>query len=203
MSRTSNNPESCAAIEPLLCDLADGALGGEPRRRAEAHLESCAGCRELFADARGALAFLEGVADPELPEALVNGILNRTVALREQLGEPVREKKRGWFASLFEPILQPKLAMGLAMTILSFSMIGRLVGIEQKPLTAQDLSPTEIVANIERKLHRVYTRAVKYYENLRLVNQIQDRLDEWSASEEQDRKNGRRLEPIQPEEPAQ
>ncbi|MFN7921300.1 MAG: zf-HC2 domain-containing protein [Bryobacteraceae bacterium] len=205
MSRTSHNPETCAAIEPLLCELADGRLGGETRHRVEHHLAGCGSCREVYDDARAALSFLGGVDAPELPEGLVNGILNKTIAVREQLGEaPAPRAERtgisAWLAALFEPILQPKLAMGIAMTILSFSMIARMAGIEQKPFTADDLTPSRIVANLDTKIHRLWDRAVKYYENLRLVNQIQDRLDEWSASEEESRRNRRRMEPIQIEE---
>jgi hypothetical protein len=49
-------------------------------------------------------------------------------------------------------------------------------------------------------LHRSWDRAVKYYQNLRLVYEIQSRLQEWSAEEELDRKAnvGGLIEPSRP-----
>ncbi|MBP1634569.1 MAG: putative transrane transcriptional regulator (anti-sigma factor) [Acidobacteria bacterium] len=43
---------SCKDYAALLDDLVDGTLGGEARRRVEAHLETCAGCRGTTADLR-------------------------------------------------------------------------------------------------------------------------------------------------------
>ena len=46
----------------------------------------------------------------------------------------------------------------------------------------------------------LYDRAVKYYENLRLVYEVQTRLREWTAQEEEDRKARVPLvEPVAPE----
>ncbi|RMH20256.1 MAG: hypothetical protein D6696_08590, partial [Acidobacteria bacterium] len=41
---------SCRFPEAALHDYLDGGLDGVGRRRVEAHLESCAACRELLAD---------------------------------------------------------------------------------------------------------------------------------------------------------
>jgi hypothetical protein len=68
-------------------------------------------------------------------------------------------------------------------------MIGRLVGIEPRQLTLADLEPTKVWASLDWKAHRIWDRGMKYYDNLRLVYDIQTRLDEWTAAEDQERQN--------------
>jgi hypothetical protein len=112
-------------------------------------------------------------------------------------------ERRGWFARLFAPVLQPRFAMGMAMTILSFSMIGKMAGIPQRPLTAADLEPAKIWSAIDTRAHRAYDRLVKYIDNLRLVYEIQNRLGEWSEQEEQaSAEQGRRNRQVEPAIPA-
>jgi len=62
-----------------------------------------------------------------------------------------------WFGRL----LQPRLVMGMAMAVLSLAMVGRF-------WTAAD-----------NGVHRAWDRAVKGYENLQLVYEVQTQLQEW------------------------
>jgi hypothetical protein len=80
--------------------------------------------------------------------------------------------------------LWPRYAMGMAMTILSFSMIARFAGIEPRQLRPSDLDPVKIWASIDDHAHRTYDRAMKFYDNLRLVIEIQSRLKEWGDQEQ-------------------
>jgi len=108
-----------------------------------------------------------------------------------------------WLLGWLEPVLQPRFAMGMAMTILSFSMVGRIVGLEQRQLRMEDLNPARVWAAIDDKLCRGYDRAMKYYENLRLVYEIQTRLQEWSAQEEELRRpTGSVIEPAEKARPS-
>jgi len=197
----NNAALTCADFDGLLCDYADGALASPRRALAENHLAACPSCSELAREAQAVTAFLK-TADPlSAPPELVDRILNQTVGQARPGKAPAPKAARrgfsGWLAGIFEPVLQPRLAMGMAMTILSFSMIGRFAGIPQKPLTADDLSPARIWASLDEKMHRVYDRAIKYYDNLRVVYEIQNRLQEWTALEEEDARNRRRTEPAQ------
>jgi hypothetical protein len=79
-----------------------------------------------------------------------------------------------------EPILQPRYAMGMAFTLLSFAMLGRFAGIEVRHLTPADLDPVKIWTAAEDRAARTWQRAVKYYESLRLVYEIESRVKEWS-----------------------
>ena len=171
----------CADLEALICDYVDGTLADAERATVELHLASCADCRELVADSRAAVAFMETAADVEPPPALVNAIL---FEVRSGSAAPVRKAgARSWLGRLFEPILQPKFAMGMAMTILSFSMLGRVAGIPVRQLKPADLEPARVWAGLEDKAFRTYERAKKYYESLRLVYEVQQTLREWSEND--------------------
>ncbi len=194
----------CTDIDALLCDYVDGALGGAERAQVDEHVRGCEACATALEDARAAVAFMDGAADVEVPDQLVTRILYRTYGEKPARAAAEDEAGGGWLAwlhGLFRPVLAPRFAMGMAMTILSFSMIGRMAGIPQRPLTAADLEPGQIWAAIDNKAHRTYDRFVKYVDNLRLVYEIQSRLSEWSAQDEQAAaaeraRKGRRVEPV-------
>lgn len=178
---------NCAEFEILLCDAVDGTLRGEAKEAFDAHRSSCTACNEMAADVLGVTAFIERVAEVEPPKELLTRILYET-----QGAKPAKPAGGGWLGSirqLLGPVLQPRLAMGMAMTILSVSMLAQVFGLEVRQLRASDLEPARIWAGVEDGAHRQWTRVVKYYENIRVVYEIQSRLKEWADQEEQDRQN--------------
>ena len=70
------------------------------------------------------------------------------------------------------------------MTVLSFSMIAKFAHIEPRQLRPSDLDPVKIWAGIDDRAHRMWDRSVKYYDNLRLVIEIQSRLKEWTDQDQ-------------------
>ena len=82
--------------------------------------------------------------------------------------------------------------MGMAMTILSFAMLQRCTGIQVQRIQPADLSPVRIWDGVEDKTIRAKDRAVKYYENVRLIYQIEKRLKD--LQEQQDIVRDRRAE---------
>lgn len=168
----------CTDLEILLCDYVDGTLSVSEKATVELHLSECAACRQLAEDGRAAVEFMEKAADVEVPAALVNKILFEA---RAGKASPVKKSgAKSWIGKLFEPILQPKFAMGMAMTILSFSMLGRFAGVPARQLKASDLEPAKVWATLEDKAFRTWDRAKKYYESLRLVYEMQQTLNDWS-----------------------
>lgn len=171
---------TCSELELLLCDYIDGTLRGDDRAHLDQHLAGCAACRELLADSRGVLEFIERVPEVEVPPVLVSRILQQAPSRPVTAGAAAQ----GFFGRLFEPILQPRLVMGMAMTVLSFAMLGRFAGIEARQLRASDLSPVAIWEATEDRAHRTWTRAVKYYQSLKIVYELQNRLQELTEAEE-------------------
>ncbi len=84
------------------------------------------------------------------------------------------------FGGFVQSVLQPRYVMGMAMTILSFSMLARFAHIEPRQLRAADLDPVKVWQGIDDRSHRVWDRSMKYYDNLKLVIEIQSRLKEWT-----------------------
>jgi Putative zinc-finger len=175
---------NCAEFENLLADYIDGTLGETQRTALEEHMEACAACREFMGDVTGAMAFLKRV-DPILPPPE----LVTRIAYQAPIGR-TREPSEGqgiWgkiTAAWLQPLLRPRFAMGMAMTILSFAMLQRCTGIQVQRIQAADLSPIRIWDGIEDKAFRVKDRAVKYYENIRLVYEIQTRLRDLQEQQE-------------------
>ncbi|MCL4793515.1 MAG: zf-HC2 domain-containing protein [Bryobacteraceae bacterium] len=172
----------CVDLEALLCDYVDGTLTPAERATVELHLGQCPACRQLAADAAEAVQFIERAAVVEPPPALVNRILFE--ARQMSASARPRGARRG-FLRFFEPFLQPRFAMGMAMTILSFSMLGRFSGIQVRQLRAADLEPAKVWATLEDKAHRAWQRTKKYYESLRVVYEIQQTLNDWNQTAEE------------------
>jgi len=181
---------NCAELEELICDYVDGTLTAARKADVERHLEACPACAEMARDAAAAVSFMERAADVEPPPELITRILFDAPWTRK-----APAKGRGplsQLSKLIAPILQPRFAMGMAMTILSFSILSRFVPMQQ--LKAADLRPSEVWASLDDRAHRAYARTVKYYENLKVVYQIQTLLRDWQQQAE-DPKAGKSSEP--------
>src|SRR6185369_17762450 len=130
----------------------DGTLAAAERAEVERHLSGCAACAEMARDAAAAVAFMERAADVEPPPELITRIL-----FDAPWSSKAPVKVRGPFSylsKLISPILQPRFAMGMAMTILSFSILSRFVPMQQ--LKATDLRPSEVCASLDDRAHRAY-----------------------------------------------
>ncbi len=175
---------TCADFEIALCDYLDGTLTAAGKAEFERHLAGCAACAELKQDAGAALAFMERAADVEPPPELVTRLYG--IAQMPEARLRIRGGIRGWFQRLLQPVLQPRMAMGLSLTILFFGMMARCAGVPGKRLSAADLDPAHVWAGAEDRVQRGWERSVKFYENLRFVYQIEARLREWREQQEQD-----------------
>ena len=166
----------------------DGTLRAEEKATVENHLAGCAECAELARDAAGAVAFMERAATVDVPPELVTKLLFEvTNGPSRAIVKPSLVRKL--FGKWMEPVLQPRFAMGMAMTVLSFAMLGRIAGIEMRQLKPADLDPVKVWAAAEDKVVQVWGKGVKYYQNLRLVFEIQTRLKEWTDESQADSKN--------------
>jgi len=175
---------TCAELEILLCDYVDGTLHGAERTALESHLSGCANCTQLAQDVAGATAFMGRAAEVDPPAELMTRILHyaptgrRASAGERASGSPSWAKRL--FGGFVQSVLQPRYVMGMAMTILSFSMLARFAHIDPRQLRPADLDPVKVWQGIDDRSHRVWDRTMKYYDNLKLVIEIQSRLKEWT-----------------------
>ena len=130
----------CAELEQLICDYVDGTLTAARKAEVERHLEECPACAELARDSAAAVSFMERAADVEPPPELITRILYDAPWTKK-----APAKARGWLGErlsrLMAPVMQPRFVMGMAMTILSFSILSRFVPMQQ--IKASDLRPSE------------------------------------------------------------
>ena len=168
---------TCAEYEILICDYVDGTLDAADRARVEAHLAVCPSCAELARDSAAAVAFMERAADVEPPPELVNRILFDAPWSRERSQSRARE----WVRAILSPILQPRFAMGIALTMLSLSIIAQG---KMPRLQASDLQPAAIWHSLDQRVSYTWGRTVKFYNNLKFVYQIQTMLHEWQQQSE-------------------
>jgi anti-sigma factor RsiW len=167
---------TCAELEILLCDYMDGTLSASERTALENHLSQCSSCAQLASDVAGAAAFLETVPAIEPPAALVKRILRQI------------PERRSWWSKIGAGqlgfLLEPRVAMGLAMTILSISMVARLARLDVSKLAGVDLNPAKVWQALDDRSYRVWDRTMKYYDDSPLAADIQSRWSDWNQQEQ-------------------
>jgi Putative zinc-finger len=187
---------TCGELEILLSDYLDGVLNAADVRSVESHLETCPACAELARDAKEAIGFMERAAEIEPPPQLTARILAETGSGRHgRLGKPLGI--RAWLVNLLGPVLQPRLAMGMAMTILSFSLMARCAGVSPRELRATDLEPAKIWGSLDDRAHRYWERSVKFYEDIKIVYEIQSQLRDWAEQQEEEDRNAKAQRPVE------
>lgn len=157
---------NCADVEILICDYVDGTLAPAARAELERHLTECPSCAELAQDGAEAVQFMQRAADVEPPQELISQIL---------FDPPWHKQRRSRIAGAFHAFLQPKFAMGMALTVLSFAMILP----KMRNFQPADLSPAAVLAGIESRVYRLWERTEKYYDNLKFIYQIRATLRDW------------------------
>jgi len=198
---------TCAVCEELLMDALDGTLTEEDQAAFDLHLTHCAECELRMADAQRGAAWMDMLkSSPPQPSAsLVNRILAQTSGQRVSTGihalTQVAEARPQAFAapqanllpflpravhpysatSRLQSYLQiarnPRLAMTAAMAFFSIALTMNLVGIRVGSLRLADVQPT----SIRRSFYRTNAQVVRYYDNLRLVNELQSRVRDVQA----------------------
>ena len=174
---------TCADLEILLCDYLDATLDSGQKLELERHLYACSACMEMWRDVSGAVTFMERAAVVEPPAELLTRILHEIPSGRFR-AEGQQSKWRRLLTGWMRPLLQPRYVMGMAMTILSFSMLARFAGIDARQLRPSDLDPVKIWIAVDDRAHRTWDRGMKYYENLKLVVEIQSRIKEWAEMDQ-------------------
>lgn len=162
----------CSEFEIRLCEYLDGTLRDPARREMAEHASECRICTALMADSAAVQRFFQNVEPVEAPSELVTNILYRTRHARSSLWAA-----GGWRA-WFRPLLQPRFAMSMAMTILSVSMLYRVAGVQIRQLEIADLNPAKIWETVDNSVHRAWNRGVKFYQNVRFIYEI---MEQWRA----------------------
>lgn len=177
----------CSEFETLLCEAldGDGQLSGARKESFEAHRRVCEVCGPLFADAQAGRQWLRSLEEVEPPAQLVHNILVATsgVESRRLQTTPVRttplsERVREWWDSFFVPaagfVRQPRFVMSFGMIFFSFSLALNAAGVKPADVARIDLRPKAL----RHTYNDLQVKAVKYYDNIRFVYEIESRVRE-------------------------
>jgi putative zinc finger protein len=176
----TSNGMQCNEFDLLLSDALDGVLSGPGLDRFQAHARTCKMCGPLLAEAEAGRQWLKGLTEVEPPASLVPSILASTTGVDSQrLRTIVRtpQPRVSWLehvqASFLEPIWavvrQPRFAMSFGMAFFALSVSLTMAGVKPADLAQISLRPTAI----RRTYYNTQARVVRYYDNVRLVYEVQ------------------------------
>lgn len=93
-------------------------------------------------------------------------------------GKPMPEWQRTSLVALRHKIMEPRLALVAAMAFFSISLTLNLVGIHITKVRAVDLQPQNLRRAVTRHYAEANAHVVRYYENLRIVYELEARVQQ-------------------------
>lgn len=95
---------------------------------------------------------------------------------------PFRPSGRFNFKAIAQTIMQPRLAMTAAMAFFSITLTLNLTGVHISDLRASDLTPS----NLKHSFYHANASVVRYYDNLRVVYELESRVNELKRDSDSD-----------------
>ena len=169
----------CVEFEALLADALDATLPGPTLAAFEAHQQSCPACAAMFDEAAAGMHWLQGLEDIETPKHLVHNILATTIGSVPEPSTQAVQVSDGWLgkfkarlAPVFAPLMTPRFAMSFGMAFFSITMLANIAGVRVADLRHVDMS----ARGLQKTYYSTEARVVRYYENIRLVYEIESRV---------------------------
>src|SRR2546430_7869066 len=159
---------TCEQTEARLSDYLDGLLHPAEQAAFDLHVNSCARCTPLVAGVSRLLGTLRTLAQVEPPPQLFDSILTAT------LGPQSWRRAKRWLRGLQSPRFVYS-AVSVAATFIVMLMAS---GFSFRKPKLADLAPATIYRKANSHAHVVYAQSVKFVSDLRVVYEIQTRLNE-------------------------
>ncbi|SRR6266571_1672181 len=159
---------TCEQTEARLSEYLDGLLQPAEQTAFDHHVNGCERCTPLVASVSHVLGTLHKLEQVEPSPQLVNSILTVT-----QGPQTWRNAKR-WLRSLQSPRFIYS-AVSVAATIV---VLLTAAGFNWRKPKLADLAPATIYRNANSQAHLVYARSSRSLTNLRVVYEIQSRINE-------------------------
>jgi len=166
---------TCEQTELLLTDYLDGLLSSAEKHEFDAHVNSCPRCTPLVSSVAHALSSLRSLPQIEPPQRLVYNILDKTLGPRETV--------TGWAAVLswFRHFNFQRTAYAGVSLCAMFLTVASLTSFNWKKPRLADLAPATVYRGADRQAHLAYARGTKFVSDLRVVYEIQSRLQRTEA----------------------
>jgi hypothetical protein len=190
MNKDFQNPMECSEFEALLAEALDqgednaGSLTVDARQAFEAHGRSCAICGPLWEETREGMLLLRSLEELEPPRNLVHNILASTT-MKQARAESAEPASRGWLDRLraglrpsLAGMMHSRFATSFAMAFFSLSLTLTLAGVKISDVKKVDWHPSALSKSVVLGFTHVEAKVTSYYENLRLVYEVQARVNE-------------------------
>lgn len=164
---------SCVQLEERLSDYLENALSESEQREFRAHADSCPRCAPLVAQVSRMLGSLHSLEFEPVPPMLASKILDLTLGPRKKKIEWLK-----WVPILWQPRFATGLVTVLATALIIFHATG---GVKKSKLTLADFNPIAIIQSANSQAHLAFARGVKFVNDLRVVYEIQSRLQPASS----------------------
>ncbi|MHB8503575.1 MAG: anti-sigma factor family protein [Candidatus Acidiferrales bacterium] len=162
---------TCEQTEARLSDYLDGLLTPDERHEFDMHANTCEDCAQFVASVSHLLTGLHSMEQVEPPPLLIYSILNQTLG--------PRETKRGWHATFgwLSGLTSPRFTYSAVSLAASLAILLAASGVSLRKPKLADLSPVNIYRSVDRQAHLVYAHSTKFVSDLRVVYEIQSRLN--------------------------
>ncbi|HSY58190.1 MAG TPA: anti-sigma factor [Terriglobales bacterium] len=161
---------NCKNSEERLSEYLDGKLAPAEASAFAMHAAGCPNCAQLISQVGSLIGRMHQLEEIAEPPQLVQSILDATIGPRTQ--------KAGWTKWFtWVPVLwQPRFAMGIITVAASLAIVLHTSGVTPGKIKRADLSPASLVRSANRQVHLTYARSAKFVNDLRVVYEIQSRL---------------------------
>jgi Putative zinc-finger len=160
---------TCEQTEARLSDYLDGLLDTAEQSAFNQHVNTCDGCAPLVASVAHALGGLYVLEQVDPPPRLETAILKATLG-----AVPSRLDLWSWLRSL----QSPRFVYTAAAVAATFVLLLTASGFNWRKPKLAELAPATIYRNSDAMVHRVYAHSVKFVRDLRVVYEIQSRINE-------------------------
>jgi hypothetical protein len=189
MNNEPKNGMECSEFEALLADALDNTIAVGSRTAFDEHGRSCAVCGPMLAEALEGMLMVRGMAELEPPKNLVHNILAATSMSKAEAEATAQPGRAGWAArtryglqrslqSSISGAMHSRFAMSFAMAFFSLSITLTLAGVKITDVKNMVEHPSLLRKTVVLGYTNVEAKVTSYYENLRLVYQVQAKVRE-------------------------
>jgi hypothetical protein len=178
----------CQEIEQFFSDYLETSLSAGENEMVREHLRECPSCLDLMNALKQTLALCEEMPQFEPPAQLIDQILIKTSGRVQSISW------RDYLLELVRPLYaSPRFATGFGMAAISLALVLNSLGFSFSRLNQirlSDLTPRALYRNVEQTVNLAYDNGVRRLNDLKLLYEIQQRIDELRTQNTNKKENG-------------